>query len=180
MRSGVCKLCGEEKQLINRSHIIPNFMYKEIFDNQTTREIYEISITNNRVHKKKQMTGSYDKHILCQYCDNNVIGKYEAYAAKVLYNAIQTNLEFEVAEDFSNNLKYYKINNLNYRDFKLFLLCIFWKSSISQHNTFNNVVLGSYYENILKQMIQTEIQVKNMISLVLYLQSNIHQNAVNY
>jgi len=40
MKQGICKLCVETKPLLKQSHIIPQFMFKGLFDD-THRTVYD-------------------------------------------------------------------------------------------------------------------------------------------
>ena len=58
----ICQLCKEEKQLLKNSHIIPNFLYKGLYDEK--HKIINVNLYNLEdmvVHQ----TGFKDKDILC-------------------------------------------------------------------------------------------------------------------
>ncbi|RYX80702.1 hypothetical protein EON73_05255 [bacterium] len=76
-----CRLCLQEKPLIKKSHIIPDFMYKGIFDDK--HKIVQKDFINNK--DLFPSDGIYEKHILCADCDNKIIGGYEDYTAKELF-----------------------------------------------------------------------------------------------
>ena len=82
---GECKLCGNEKKLCKQSHIIPNFMYKDLFDEKNRMYTFSGKRGVNR-KTKVQQTGEFDKNILCKDCDNNKIGELERYASLILYD----------------------------------------------------------------------------------------------
>ena len=54
----ICKLCLKEKKLLKKSHIIPKFMYKGLFD-----ENHKILVSKvNPLKKEKlQSDGAYEK-----------------------------------------------------------------------------------------------------------------------
>ena len=57
---GKCKLCGHEKELCKQSHIIPNFMYKDLFDENN--RMYTISGKKNVISKTGvRQTGEFEK-----------------------------------------------------------------------------------------------------------------------
>src|SRR5229473_2688230 len=124
-----CKLCLEEKTLLKQSHIIPDFMYQELFDEK--HQFYR-SKTPNPDNYSKLPTGEYDQNILCTECDNVRIGQLEDYARKVLYGgkvAVPESLTF-MNQVNPHGMKYTYCQNINHKKFKLFLLSILWRASI--------------------------------------------------
>jgi hypothetical protein len=149
-----CKLCLEEKPLLKKSHIIPDFMYRELFDEK--HQFYRLKTPNPDNHSKLP-TGEYDQNILCAECDNVRIGQFEDYARKVLYGgklAVSESPTF-INQVNPHGMKYTYCQNINYKKFKLFLLSILWRASISKRNFFSSVSLGPY-EEILRQVIINE------------------------
>lgn len=150
-----CKLCLEAKPLLKKSHIIPDFMYQELFD--AKHQFYR-SKTPNPDNHSKLPTGEYDQNILCAECDNVRIGQFEDYARKVLYGgklAVPESPTF-INQVNPHGMKYTYCQNINYKKFKLFLLSILWRASISKREFFSSVKLESYEEEILRQMIINE------------------------
>lgn len=86
----------------------------------------------------------YDKHLLCTECDNNVIGKLESYAKKMIFGGILSDKLKPNKSTISDGV--IKISNIDYTKFKLFLLSILWRSHISKRKEFEEVDLGSYAE----------------------------------
>ena len=153
---GKCKLCLSEKALLNESHIIPSFMYQGLFDKGHRLNKFapaEYIAGNKQVSRPP--TGEYEGGILCADCDNKIIGGYEAYARKALYGNIE---EYSSGLPESGNFRtsegveFTHVKNLHYKDFKLFLLSIVWRASISSRPFFREVNLGPYEETI-RQMI---------------------------
>jgi hypothetical protein len=148
----LCKLCLQDKPLI-KAHIIPDFMYQELYDPE--HKIFKIS--GDIGHIKKISTGEYDDTILCEECDNK-IGKFETYASKVFYGG-----KFPIKEmpKFQKMINQHKIesmaiSNLDYKKFKLFLLSILWRGSITKRETFNDVTLPENINERLRLMIINE------------------------
>jgi hypothetical protein len=149
MKIGICKLCRKKKELIRKSHIIPNFMYKGLFDDNHTVMVFN----QKKLDTFKTMpTGFYNKYFLCENCDRNIIGRLETYASVVLYGGnLRDNLKFETRISQSG-IKSIYVTKLDYKLFKLFLLSILWRASISKLQFFSNVNLGKH-ENIIRRMI---------------------------
>jgi len=144
----ICKLCKNDKNLCNQSHIIPDFMYQDLFDEDHT--ISEVKSDNGELQKLyDRQTGEFESNILCQDCDNEKLGDLESYASTILYQESPPSIE--IKQD-SNNIKYIYCDCLNYSKFKLFLLSILWRASICKREFFEEVSLGPH-EDKIREMI---------------------------
>jgi hypothetical protein len=141
----ICKLCLKDKALIKKSHIIPDFMYKGIYDNN-----HKLLLTNLDDLKKEKLvpTGFYEKDILCIECDRDIIGKYESYASTAIYGDL-SNRGLKISRNISpDGLEFIDIENIDYVKFKLFILSIVWRASISTLPFFKIISLGKHEENL--------------------------------
>ncbi len=143
----ICKLCLNEKPLI-KAHIIPNFLYKEIFNDD--HFLYEVDSSSLR-NRKKLYTGYFDKNIVCKECDGNIIGSYEHYASKSVFGKIGA--ENIVYREYGNGIKDYFYTNIDYTKFKLFLLSMLWKASVSNLSYCKRVNLGVMHEEAIRLML---------------------------
>ena len=56
-----CRLCLEDKNLLKKSHIIPNFLYSSLFDEK--HRIHQVSIKNvQKLSDKILQSGEYDRY----------------------------------------------------------------------------------------------------------------------
>lgn len=149
-----CKLCLQEKPLIKKSHIIPDFMYNGLFDEK--HNIAQKDFVNNR--DSFPHSGIYDKFILCEKCDNEIIGNYETYAAKELFKPTMHGfieaLKTKVS-DFNGNITSVTMSRIEYKKAKLFFLSILWRSSISSHPFFKSVNLEPTISEKIRKMLYT-------------------------
>lgn len=158
MKIGKCKLCLQEKELLNKSHIIPNSFFKLYMnENKYLFHTTNLEIRSGLGKPKKIYTGEFDAGILCAECDNNRIGKLEQYGLKVLHKGFSSKKFSQEIKNFNNpkGFNYSVVQNVNYTKFKLFLLSILWRSSISSRPFFKDVSLGPY-EDILRKMLFEE------------------------
>lgn len=145
---GICNLCKEHKPLLKKSHIIPNFMYKGLFDEK--HRIAHFNIHKSLEKEKITHTGLYDSDILCAQCDGDRIGKFESYASKILFTEKLSGkeaLQYKYSKP-KDGLQSIEVSNINYLKFKLFLLSILWKAHISKQAFFKDVQLGKHAEVI--------------------------------
>ena len=148
-----CRLCLKEKKLI-KSHIIPEFMFEKMKDENNTFFQLTYDADKRDSKKRKVQTGVFDKNILCEDCDNKILGGiYESYAKKSFYGK---NLNPEIApkcknfKNPKNGTEYSICENIQYSKFKLFLLSLLWRASITSQPMFNEVNIGSKHEEILR------------------------------
>jgi hypothetical protein len=149
MKKGTCKLCGQHKNLLKQSHIYPSFIYKGVFDH--TKRTLLASLKDNRAPRLYQ-TGFYDKNVLCENCDNVVIGRLERYAASVLPPPKQSEIIEVVAQVENNQLTTLHINGIDYCQLKLFVLSLLWRAHHSNNEFFQKVNIPTH-EPILRKMI---------------------------
>lgn len=143
-----CKLCLKDNKLIRNSHIIPDFMYKGLFDDN--HRLHEVDITTGQsLTSKLKQTGAKEENILCNHCDNEILGKLERYASMVLYGGTPTTI---ITETDSNSITYTRCKELDYSKFKIFLLSLLWRASISSLPIFEKIKLGPH-EDIIRKMI---------------------------
>lgn len=94
--------------------------------------------------KGKVQTGEFEKYILCEKCENEVLSKYEKYGASVLKGGV----ELKMSHKKISGLSFLEIEDIDYTKFKLFILSILWKSSISSRDIFKEISLGPYEKAI--------------------------------
>ena len=143
----VCKLCGEEKKLI-KAHIIPFCFFKPLLKSGVPRQ-HKLD-TNPRLSKRVP-NGKWDKNLVCVGCDN-LFGKYESYAKKVLIDDFHN-----LTKPFSDgDDRFLEISNIDFNKIRLFVLSLLWKSSKTKMEAFSKVNLGKMFEERIKQEIITE------------------------
>lgn len=145
----ICQLCLEDKTLLKNSHIIPNFLYKGLFDKK--HKIVSVNLSDYSDRKIHQ-TGFKDKDILCAECDNNIIGSYERYASNTIFGDHQK-LDVEIYNGDEEGVPYIRFKNLDYHNLKLFFLSILWKSHLSVNPFFKEIDLGKKYAEQIRQML---------------------------
>jgi len=88
---GTCKLCLQSKTLIKKSHIIPDFIFREsnLYDHKhklLSIDLFEFLSTGKvTLISQNQKSADYEKHILCANCDGDIIGKYESYVRELFF-----------------------------------------------------------------------------------------------
>lgn len=152
MIKGICKLCGEHKDLCNKSHILPKFCYKNL---REENNFYNYFYYTAKKPFKNKFSVEYDGGILCLDCENKILGSLDDYGSKIINNdGFNEELSFNLQETDQN--KFLVLSDSSYYDykkFKLFLLSILWRAGISSRNAFAEVKLSHDVEMDLRNMI---------------------------
>ncbi len=146
MKIGKCKLCNLNKKLCDHSHIIPNHTYKILKDENKKLMFLE----SGKICKRQ--TGEFEGGILCQTCEN-ILSDYESYGNKLIFENKINNIQREIKKIGDREILEIKGGGYDYQKFKLYLLSILWRSSISSRSFFKNVNLGHENNEILRNMI---------------------------
>lgn len=153
---GICKLCEKEGKLV-KSHIIPKFMFKKMKDENNVFHEVTYDFKTNHSKSKKTQIEDFDKNILCESCDNKILGGiYESYAQKAIYGG---ELPAEVSPDCKNyknpndGAEYSICTNIDYKKIKNFYLSILWRASITDRPFFKEINLGAKHEERLRQIL---------------------------
>jgi len=142
---GICKLCLQKRKLCKKSHIIPKFHYKFLYG------------SNNKLiylnFKKLQVryNSEYEGNILCQGCEGKILGKLDCYAAELI-NGNKTVFHLKQING-QKCLVLENSSNYDYSKFKLFLLSLLWRTSISSRPFFKTIKLQPQVEEDLRLMI---------------------------
>jgi hypothetical protein len=153
----ICELCQQEKPLIKRSHIIPDFFYKDSGLYNENHKIHKFNVQEyiNKPKIKFIPTGDYEGGILCQECDNELLGTLETYGSKVLFGGLSEK-EYITSNHFINSIdgnQYSVFENVDYTRFKLFLLSILWRACISKRSFFKEVELREIDKEKIRLML---------------------------
>ena len=137
-------------------------MYKGMKDKGNSFFEVTYNLDNNKSKNRKLQKEDYDKNILCEDCDNRILGGiYEDYAKNSMYG---NNLKPKIAPKCSNyknpndGTEYSICENIDYVKFKLFLLSILWRASITDRPLFKEVDLGIIHEERIRKMIYENIK----------------------
>jgi hypothetical protein len=170
MNTGICKLCLQEKPLLRKSHIIPEFMYRDLFDEH--HKMYKLAPSSYIEGDRRVMhpsSGEYDNDILCEECDNVKLGRLETYAQQAMYGGTLSEHERPIVKDFTTpeGIKFSHVTDLSYQKFKLFLLSILWRASVSGREFFKEVSLGPYEETIRKMLIEDDPRTEDVFPIIM-------------
>ncbi len=161
-----CSLCNTNKVLIKKSHIIPDFLYKDIYDeNHRLIKVDILKLINGKAKKSYVPTGSYDKYILCKKCDNEIIGSFETHFSKIL-----SEKRFKYIKPTDNSkVRTYELKDFNFDKLKLFFLSILWRAAVSKLNIYRNVKLSkNQHTKIQNQILNKKTDNSLNINIIAY------------
>lgn len=143
-----CHLCEKGKDLIKKSHIMSEFLHREMYDeNHKLRAFDPKDLLKSNPRISRPSSGSYEGSLLCKKCDNEIIGEYESYSAKLLNGALGSKKKIRCHYSRSiDGIIVLQLSQLHYKNLKLFLLSLLWRAHISSRDEYNDVDLGPYSE----------------------------------
>ncbi|MBE9207372.1 hypothetical protein IQ244_12730 [Nostoc sp. LEGE 06077] len=119
-----CKLCLKNTDL-RESHIIPETFYEEIYDN--LHRMVFLSLKDTKL--KFIQTGIKEK-LLCHNCEQR-FSRWENFLKRDLVdfgNKKSKYLKFPILEE-----NFIQVEGIRYNEFKLAILSILWRLSVSSH-----------------------------------------------
>jgi hypothetical protein len=87
------------------------------------------------------------ENLLCRTCEQR-FAKYEDYGRRLIYGGVRVQSKPEPGRLL--------LKDVDYTKFRLFLLSLLWRMSISQHKFFSDVSLGPYEEKIRQMLMAND------------------------
>jgi hypothetical protein len=137
-----CALCQSNSPLRD-SHIIPEFLYKELYDE--LHRFHVVPFDASELERFKQK-GFYEK-LLCEACEQK-FSVWEKHAKEAFCEG--TGITIKQSGEL------FKLSNLNYHKFRLFLFSLLWRMDVSSQDFFKLVDLGGKHEKVLRLALLNE------------------------
>lgn len=135
--TGPCALCLNTAPLCN-SHIIPEFLFKALYD--AKHRFHEVAIS---VDRERLLQKGMREHLLCDACEEK-LSAWETYARGVLVGGVPLS--------FSREGNVIWVSGIDYPRFKLFEMSILWRAGVARSEFFTKVHLGPH-QGRLRQML---------------------------
>lgn len=145
---GNCKLCLSENIGLVKSHIYPKFLFKDLKGLKGNDKMVQLR-PNDKIKQKRMSDYFYEEGLLCKTCEIK-ISVYEKYLENFLFKEIESDNYF-IEE--TNSFSIIHLKNIDYKQYKLGLLSILWRSSITNHLDYKNVDLGDKHNERIRLMI---------------------------
>ena len=130
----LCKLCGEEKKLVD-AHILPRAFWQLPLASEQAAKLMS-NIADDR--PAKTLKGVYDSGILCEACDL-VLGRLDQHASESLLQGRNFEPFFKDGLEVGRHYTEADANIISQ-----FIASVAWRASISSHRFYKSVRLGPY------------------------------------
>ena len=144
-----CKLCNLDKELRN-SHIISEAFYSGLYDSK--HRALPIQLENKKLDIIQK---GIREELLCSDCEVK-ISRWEDTLKRDLVDFGK--LESNFLEITKVNKGFIKVEGIRYNEFKLGVLSILWRMSLSSHEYFKSYNLGPYEEKIRLLLLHEDAQ----------------------
>ncbi len=152
---GTCALCHQRCRLI-QSHIFPESFYKNVYSEETHKFV---TLSTNPTQPIGLEQLGIREHLLCGQCDGKVIGKYDDYIARWLYEEPVT-----LPDRYRYSLMF---KGVNYALMRLFQLSLLWRFHIAKGHGFRSVDLGTHSETIRNMLLTGDAGTANYFPCIL-------------
>ncbi|HAV4459572.1 TPA: hypothetical protein ACIFCT_002740 [Acinetobacter baumannii] len=149
---GICKLTGEYGQFI-KSHLIPQALTKPEIKGGIMKEIGE------GLRAKKATSSWYDSEIVTKHGED-ILTEFDTAAIKELrkHKLIWSSWnDSELPENLMDKISdihgIRKLEEVDHKTLRLFILSLLWRSCVSQRAGFNEICLPEDELRILKEML---------------------------
>ena len=134
-----CALCKGDKPLLN-SHIVPEFLHRPHYD-----EKHRTLLFDKRNAPSRLLQQGLKERLLCPECEA-LLQVYEDYFARFWYQQQPLPEVVQVPEVL--------VTGIDYARFKLFVLSIAWRASVSQIHT--GMSLGPHEERMRAMLLSAD------------------------
>lgn len=135
-----CALCLETREL-RESHIIPEFMFRSMYD-----EVHRYHVLSDKYPNKFAQKG-LRQELLCDGCEQR-LGRHERYVSLLMSGGIP--LQVEPRESFI------VFRGVDYKALRMFQLSVLWRASICTLDFFSQVSLGPHDERIRQLLVNDD------------------------
>jgi hypothetical protein len=144
----VCKLC-QQKYDLRESHIISEAFYEGVYD----KKHRAVPISMERSELKFIQKGIREK-LLCGDCEQK-LSKWESVLKRDLVDIGNQKSEFLSINHIDEKL--FKVEGIRYKEFKLAILSIVWRMSVTSKPFFESYRLGVYEEKLRQNLLDENV-----------------------
>src|SRR6266446_6704998 len=137
--SDVCRLCRTPSAL-QQSHVVSEFFYKAMYDEKHRFLV----LSSSPERKERKLQKGVREKLLCRDCEQR-LSRWEKYVHDVLYGGALIH-----TAKVGNQLF---LKDLDYEKTRLCFLSLLWRMSVSSHELFKEVSIGTKHEGTIRQML---------------------------
>jgi hypothetical protein len=164
----ICKLCRHERQLCD-SHIVPEFVYAPLYDEG--RKLIGFRFGRGSI-KSHLLQKGLREFLLCAACEQLLNHDYEQPNVDLWRRLAAHEREIDAQwEAFATpaGASGVYVKGVDYSSFKLFLLSMLWRASVSDRQEFKAVQLGPHEEPIRRMLLQGDPGAKSDYPCIVFL-----------
>lgn len=148
----VCRLCLQPNDLLD-SHIIPEFMYKPLYDGK--HRMIPIAERAGQLQRQKPLQKGVRELLLCLQCERRLNTCFEQPNVSLWRSMVEQqpvgNISINRLE-IAEGVTALQFQGFDYHSFKLLLLSVLWRASVATHADYAAVELGPH-ENTIRAML---------------------------
>ena len=146
-----CPLCGKFISCLHkRSHLIPEWMYKDCYDEN--HKMFNVAIAEGLVNKRQK--GIYEE-IICENCEK-VSQHYDRYASLVLTTRAPENLEHKKVvrndarfENINGKVTLYSLwDNIDFRKFQRFVFVCVLRAHLAEKRKGKDLLVEKHFDKM--------------------------------
>jgi hypothetical protein len=108
-----------------------------------------VGVDEKKLEKKFKQAGVSDKTILCEQCER-IFAPYDKHGVEAVVEMVNSK---EIYRDELGNPCAFIARKANYGLFKLFILSVLWRASVSSIEFYEGVKLGTHEERVKKMLV---------------------------
>lgn len=156
----ICQLCKNDTKEIRNSHIFPEFLYSDTYDDKGRA----MGVNGEGSRNWKYVQKGIREKLLCGDCEQFLGKHYERPFREYWYG------KSKIPKYFTR--KYLRIDDVDYESFKLFHLSNLYRASVSTHPMYSDVKLGPHEEIIRKMILSRDAGPVNQYPIFGYVVMN--------
>jgi len=137
----LCKLCGEDKPKLAKSHIFSVGFFGNI---ESKGKIETIKLTGEK--GRRFQNAIYDPELMCIECEHDIFEKLDDYAITTFRDKKGANI---ISID-KINAKLYVYKNIDKTKIRAFIASLLWRISISTQFELNECSIGRVFEERIR------------------------------
>lgn len=154
-----CPLCSKAvEKLHNRSHLLPEWMYKDMYNDR--HKLVNVDIKNEKV--KKEQKGLYDE-IICSGCESRS-QQYDRYASLILTSRSPNSIEYNSIDRIYKEREYkgalHKFShwkNINFLSFQKFIYICVLRTHFSNLKKGKPLLIKKHFQKIKELYLSEQI-----------------------
>lgn len=131
-----CALCLESRKLCN-SHIVPRFIFDRLREEDGT-----FFVVSTGEEEPRRFHRTFSEKLLCSPCEER-LSRWEGYASRVFSGGVPLT--------GVRHGKALYLKGIDYSNFKLFLMSLLWRFSVTQNPWLGRCDIGPHSERLRKQ-----------------------------